>query len=104
MAEGGEGAGLPLEAGGVGVRREELQGDAAAELRVRRRPDLGHAAAPEQLAEPIPAREEAVRHGDTVCAERGGATDRRGSAAARAGAGPSAAGAEGAAGAGRRPR
>ena len=70
MRERGDRTRLALEARGVRVRREQLDRDVPAELEILRAPDLGHAAAPEQVVEPVAAGDDGLGHGDTLCADR----------------------------------
>jgi hypothetical protein len=53
MRQRGDGVRLALEATGVRLRSEQPQRDASFELPVDGAPDLGHAAGPEQLFEPV---------------------------------------------------
>ena len=75
-------AGLALEARRIGVAAEQLQSDAAAELEILGEEDLGHRSVAEPLDDAVPARDEALAHGSTLCAGDGRVTvDRRGTRA-----------------------
>ena len=84
VRERGDRARLALEAGGVRVRREQLDRHAAAELEILGEPDLGHPAAAEQLVEPVAAGDDGFGHAVTLCARRGFVTHHRGGPGARA--------------------
>ena len=85
--ERGDGAGLALEAGVVGVRREQLQRDAPPELVICCGPDLGHPAAAEALVEAVTARQSCrPAASDTLCAGSCGLYSPSGGAGADLGA------------------
>ena len=82
-------AGLALEAGRVGLGREQLDRDGAVELEILRGPDLGHAAGPEPVLEAVAAGDDLRVHGGSVCPRRGAADTRPGTGARpRAGRAP----------------
>ena len=63
MGQRGDRAGLPDEPRRVGVAREELERHEAPELAVLGQPDLGHAAAAEQVAKLEPVADHLAGHG-----------------------------------------
>ncbi len=62
MRERGDRPRLPLEAGAVGVGRDQLDGDPPSELAVLREPDRGHGAAAERLLEVVAVRDRPTWH------------------------------------------